>query len=174
MKEPNTGNQHLDHNLVWFRLMTEMAVAPAERSLEFRRLYRRTVLNMTIVTSGVIHQPGDYCVSACCALGTAALNPYFNLIGLSPARAPLSVRLSTMNVMLLGRSIMFTSPKLAALFGLPYDRYIRIVEPASYGKRSEGNPITAHDVMSVMREVMIETFEVDPLSHPYITGLRAA
>ena len=174
MKEPQTGNAHLDRMLFWFRLMTEMSVSWDKRSAETRRLYRNASLNMTIVTNGTIVAPGDYCVSACCALGAAVLHPYFNRIGLEPAPAKLRTRLSTLTVLLSGTQTSFTDPKLAELFGLSPDRYIRIVDPVSYGKRSEDNPITAHEVMEVMRDVMIETFDVDPLPHRYISGRNAA
>jgi hypothetical protein len=170
MQTPQTMNQHLDRMLVWFRLMGEMAVPPDKRSSSVRRVYRNAILNMTIVTSGTVGEPGHHCVSACCALGTAALNPYFNNIGLEPAKALVGVRLNTMNVMLFSESVPFTDRRLSALFGLSHDNYIRIVDPCKYGIHYEDDPITAHDVMDVMREVMIETFEIDPVCHPYITG----
>jgi hypothetical protein len=163
MQTPQTTNQHLDRMLVWFKLMGKMAVSPDKRSPSVRRVYRDAVLNMTIVTSGTVGEPGHHCVAACCALGTAALSPYFNDIGLEPAKALVGSRLSTMNVMLFGQSVPFTDRRLSALFGLSYDNYIRIVEPEKYGIHYEDDPITAHDVMDVMREVMIETFGIDPL-----------
>jgi hypothetical protein len=180
MHTPQTGNEQADHMLVWYSLIQDMALAPAERSSRF---LRDASFSMTVVTHGARSAAGHCCVSACCALGAAVVSPYFNDRGLSPAIAkngeadavPSNGRglkpLHQEKVHLGTKNLMYDDRKLAAFFGLPHKDYLRIVEPTLY---ANARRILPEDVLAVMRAVMIDVFKIDPALHPFIREMVAA
>jgi hypothetical protein len=164
MIEPNTGNDHLDRMLVWFRLIQQMEMAYDHRDSDVRSSIGDAEFNMGNVTTGYCVVPGDYCLSACCALGTAACHPWFNDLGLRPAFAnDLKLRLDGLRVSLSDRKITYSSILLADFFGLPDDLYERIVDPERYGKIR----ITPTEVLVRIRKAIQDTFSVDPVFHPF-------
>jgi hypothetical protein len=165
MIEPNTGNDHLDRMLMWFRLIQQMAKTYDHRDTDVRSSIGDADFNMGNVTNGYCIVSGDYCVTACCALGTAACHPWFNDHGLSPALTGVTgLKLDGLNVMLRGRAVAYSSAWLAHFFGIPKDLYDRIVDPERYDKVR----LTPTDVLPRIREAIQQTFDVDPLSHPFL------
>jgi hypothetical protein len=163
MIEPNTGNDHLDRMLVWFRLIQQMERVYDHRSSDVRSSIGGAEFNMGNVTIGCSVVADDYCLTACCALGTAACYPWFNSLGLRPAFAS-ELKLDGISVMLNGRKVTYNSVRLAQFFGLSWDLYQRIVDPEFYDKVR----LTPTDVLVPIRKAIQEIFNVDPLSHPFI------
>jgi hypothetical protein len=170
MIEPNTGNDHLDRMLVWYRLIQQMGKTYDHRDGDVRRSIGDAEFNMGNVTIGYCVVSIDYCVTACCALGTAACYPWFNDLGLRPAFANyIQLKLDGMHVRLNGRKITYNSIRLAEFFGLPKELYTWIVDPEFY----DTVRITPAAVADRIRYVIRETFNVDPVSHPFIESLAA-
>lgn len=169
MIEPNTGNEHLDRMLVWYRLISEIGINPSCRSEEAKKIYGDGVLNMTIVTNGTVDPRGHFCVSAACAVGTAALHPYFNARGLKPSLTYDRRKLSSLEVKLDGLDVVYIYEKLSEFFGLRHEDYLSIVQPEAYSVCN----VTAVDVLWRMTTVIDRTFGVDPMSHPFIKKTAA-
>jgi hypothetical protein len=173
MHTPQTGNEQLDKMLVWYSLVQDMSLVPAERS---SRVLRGATFSMTVVTHGARSAAGHCYVSACCAIGTAVVSPYFNERGLSSATAKNGEAKGGMNlnqekVHLWTKNIMYDDRKLAAFFGLSHRDYLRIVEPTLYPTNRK---ILPEDVLAVMRAVMIDVFKIDPARHPFVRQMVAA
>ena len=170
MIEPNTGNEHLDRMLVWFRLIQQMEKTYDHRSPDVRRSIGDAEFNMGNVTIGYCVVENDYCLTACCALGTAACHPWFNKRGLKPALAGYTgMKLDGLNVMLSGRTLVYRSVEIAQFFGLKKDLYDRIVDPEFYSTVK----ITPTQVVAAIGKAIQKTFDIDPLSHPFIEKLAA-
>ena len=170
MIDPNTGNQHLDRMLMWFRLIQQMEKIYDHRDSDVRCSIGDAAFNMGNVTTGYSIVEDDYCLSACCALGTAACHPWFNKQGFKPALAGYSgMKLDGLNVMLNGRKITYSSVRLSQFFGIPKNLYDRIVDPERYDKVR----LTPTDVLPRIGEAIQQTFNVDPLSHPFIEKIDA-
>lgn len=167
MIEPNTGNDHLDRMLMWFRLIQQMEKTYDHRDSDVRSSIGDADFNMGNVTIGYCIVSGDYCLTTCCALGTAACHPWFNGFGLRPAfvkASYLEFKLDGIHVSLNGRKITYNSVRLSQFFGISKDRYDRIVDPERYDKVR----LTPTDVLPRIREAIQQTFDVDPLSHPFL------
>ena len=165
MIEPNTGNEHLDRMLVWFRLIQQMGKTYDHRDGDVRSSIGDAEFNMGNVATGYCVVADDYCLTACCALGTAACYPWFNDRGLRPAFANyLELKLDGLHVRLNGRKITYSSLRLADFFGIPKELYTRIVDPERYDKIR----LVPADVLLRIGEAIQKTFSIDPLTHPFI------
>ena len=170
MIEPNTGNEHLDRMLMWFRLIQQMEKTYDHRDSDVRRSMGDAEFNMGNVTNGYCIVADDYCLTACCALGTAACHPWFNEQGIKPALAGYTgMKLDGLHVMLDGRKITYSSARLSQFFGISKTLYDRIVDPERYDKVR----LTPTDVLPRIGEAIQQTFSVDPLSHPFIKSIAA-
>lgn len=168
--EPNTGNDHLDRMLVWFRLIQQMEKVYDHRDSDVRSSIGDAAFNMGNVTIGYCVVADDYCLTACCALGSAACYPWFNKQGLKPALAGhTGMQLDGLNIMLGGRTLVYRNLKIAQFFGLSKDLYDRIVDPERY----DTVRITPTAVADRIRQATQQTFGVDPVSHPFIEKLAA-
>lgn len=166
---PDTGNITLDRCLMWYRLVREMGKLRGCRSQDVWKM-GNIELDMGNVIDGYTLVEGDYCASACCAIGSAALYHWFNKQGLTPAIAPLSeFRLDGMSVMLEGVRQSYRSEAVAEFFGLDFHDYCLIVDPDTYFVYK----IPPDLVLSRMREIIKNTYDVDPDTHSFIQGLAA-
>lgn len=170
MIEPNTGNDQLDRMLVWFRLIQQMEKIYDHRDNDVRSSIGDAVFNMGNVTTGYSICYDDYCLSACCALGTAACYPWFNDQGLRPAFSGYTgMKLDGLHVTLNGRKLVYCDVEIAQFFGLSRDLYVRIVDPEFY----DTVRIKPAAVADRIRHAIRATFNVDPSSHPFIESLAA-
>ena len=71
--------------------------------------------------------------------------------------------------MLRGRTVAYSSAWLSQFFGIPKDLYDRIVDPERYDKVR----LAPTDVLPRIGEAIQQTFNVDPLSHPFIERIVA-
>lgn len=168
MIEPNTGNATLDRMLLWYRLIRQIGETYDHRDSDVRSSIGDATFNMGNVTVGYSVVADDYCLTACCALGAAACHPWFNSLGLRPAFASHEgLKLDGISVTLHGRRANYSSALLAQFFGLPKDLYVRIVDPEFY----DTIRITPALVADRMRHAIRQTFDIDPVSHPFFEKL---
>ncbi len=170
MNYPDTGHRELDRCIVWYHLVVEMGKTYAERSRDVRALGDVELDMGNVIKCGVAIVKGHYCASAACAIGTAALYPYFNQQGLEPAMALYNtVRLDGQKVLLKGTRVSYASSSLADFFGLSTEDYRWIVDPDKY----KTPDIPASEVIARMRIVIHDTFFVDPETHDFILEIAA-
>lgn len=170
MIEPNTGNPHLDRMLVWFRLIQQMELIYDHRSPDVRSSIGDADFSMGNVTVGYSVVENDYCLTACCALGTAACHPWFNKQHLKPAFAGYTgMKLDGLHVTLDGLKTVYSNARLAQFFGISKESYDRIVDPEKYGRIR----LVPADVLPRIGQAIQQTFNVDPLSHPFIESAAA-
>ena len=140
---------HLNRLLHWRWLVIQMAKLPEYRDASLKNFgLEDAELYMSTVVHGSVSDEGHFCVSACCAIGSAALYPPFQGQGLNVVK--IRYLLSPNEVSLDGEPVDYDSAGLADFFGLDQSDYSLIVNPALYGPkdRDANNNIIAGNVIA--------------------------